>query len=65
MRLQAVRNSAITFRAESGDDTGIRFDHPDLAGRTVTGTLPGQRGYDFVTSVTGGNGLPSSLNERI
>lgn len=27
LRLQAVRNSAITFRPETSDDTGIRFDN--------------------------------------
>jgi serine protease len=36
-------------------DTGIRFDHPDLAGRIVTGTASGQRGYDFVTNIAAGN----------
>jgi serine protease len=36
-------------------DTGTRFDHPDLAGRVVTGTASGQRGYDFVTNIAAGN----------
>lgn len=30
-------------------DTGVRFDHPDLAGRLV---LPGQGAYDFVRDTT-------------